>query len=90
MSYDVHATDVVDSFHHPVSVCVNTCPSSLSQYELHTVNSLASRWLPCLQVQHASILASGVLDLAQPDVAGLWKAAADHERHDALFGPLHA
>ena len=40
-----------------------------------------------MQVQHARILASTVLDMVVPDVAGLWKAAADHQRHAALFEP---
>lgn len=80
---------VVEKFPRP-NVCMCELVSSLWQYELHTVNSPPSRWLPRLQVQHALMLASAMLDLAQPDVAGLCKAAADHERHDALFGPLHA
>jgi hypothetical protein len=43
----------------------------------------------CMQVQHALIIASLFdLCLVQKDVVGLWKAAADEERHDDLFGPF--
>ena len=44
-------------------------------------------WPSCMQVQHAVLLSALMLDLAVPDVVGLWKAAADHKRHVALFGP---
>jgi hypothetical protein len=42
-----------------------------------------------MQVQHG-LMHSCTLDLGLPlpDSVRLWQAAADEERHEALFGPL--
>lgn len=42
-----------------------------------------------VQVQHALMVACMLdLKMSAPEVAGLWRAAAEEERREALFGPL--
>lgn len=40
-----------------------------------------------MQVQHAILMASAIdLGVPAPDMTGLWQAAAEEERREALFG----
>jgi hypothetical protein len=66
--------------------CCGIAPESYARLLFACDGSTAEEGSQCMQLQHGLLVSSTVdLGLLMPDSVRLWQAAADEERHTALF-----